>query len=109
MMILGLPRTEGPQPINLTMNEHTSELGLGSYSTTDSRAKTEAAVPAGQTAGPTYNSLFVTSRAHTHSTVWKPKPAQSDFFAFLGAFSTRGVYILPPGETYCSTLGQNQP
>lgn len=64
-MILGLPRTEGPQPINLTMNEHTSEPGMGSYSTTDSRAKNEAAAPAGQTAGPTYNSLFVTSRAHT--------------------------------------------
>lgn len=66
MMILGLPRTEGPQPINLTMNEDTSELGLGSYSTTDSRAKNEAAVPAGQTAGPTYNSCLLRA-ALTHT------------------------------------------
>lgn len=65
-MISGLPRTEGPQPINLTMNEHTPGLGLGSHSTADWGVKKEAAVPAGQTARPNLQ-LIVCSEPHSHT------------------------------------------
>lgn len=44
--------------------------------------------------------------ALTHSTVWKPKPAQSDFFAFFGAFSTRLFIYCPQGRLIAAHWGK---